>query len=137
MRSFCMIFPWKCFSFNTVSMTKVSMPYLFFFSKHQIKCVIKFLFRQLMTSETLRFILDQPFKQCLTGRKRGEDRNTLIEISQERKGLSRWRASICWKIKISQKLAGTSFNFTYCNFFASKENLYSKQTNHLQDFPHV
>ena len=28
------------------------------------------------------------------------------------------------------------FNFTCCKFFALKENHYSKQTNHLQDFPH-
>ena len=37
------------------------------------KCVIKFLFRQLMISQTTRFLLDQPLKQWLTGRKRGED----------------------------------------------------------------
>ena len=28
------------------------------------------------------------------------------------------------------------FNFTCCKFFALKEDHYSKQTNHLQDFPH-
>ena len=44
----------------------------FFFSRYQTKFVIKFLVRQLMTS----FILDQPLKQWLTGRKRGEDGNT-------------------------------------------------------------
>ena len=42
----------------------------------KIKYVIKFLFRQLMTSQTLRFICHQPLKQWLTGRKRGEDGNT-------------------------------------------------------------
>ena len=57
-------------------MEKVSMSYLFSFSRDQTKCVIKFLVRQLMTSETLRFILDQPLKQFLTGRKREEDGNT-------------------------------------------------------------
>ena len=34
-------------------------------------------------------MLDQPLKQWLTGRKRGEDRNTKIPISQERKELFR------------------------------------------------
>ena len=52
------------------------MLYLISFSRYQLKCVIKFLFRQLMTSQTLRFFLDQPLKQWLTGRKRGEDENT-------------------------------------------------------------
>ena len=53
-------------------MDKVSMSYLFSFSRYQTKCVIKFLFRQLMMSQTIRFMLDQPLKQWLTGRKRGE-----------------------------------------------------------------
>ena len=51
---------------------------------------IKFLFRQLMISETIRFKLDQSLKQWLTGRKRGEDGNTKISISRERKVLFRW-----------------------------------------------
>ena len=58
-------------------MDKVSMSDLFSFSRYQIKCVTGFLFRQLITSKTLRlFILDHPLKQWLTGRKRGEDGNT-------------------------------------------------------------
>ena len=52
------------------------MSYLFSFSKYQTKYVIKFLFRQLVTSQTLRFIFDQPLKQWLTGEKRREDENT-------------------------------------------------------------
>ena len=59
-------------------MDKISMPSLFSFPRYQTKCVIKFLFRQLMMSQTIRFMLDQPLKQWLTGRKRGEDRNTKI-----------------------------------------------------------
>ena len=43
-----------------------------------------------MTLETLRFIFDYPVKQRLTGRKRVEDGNTKIWISQERKELFRW-----------------------------------------------
>ena len=66
------------------------MSHLFFFSRYQTKCVIEFLFRQLMTSWTLRFIFDHPLKQWPTGRKRGKDRNTKIWISSERKELFRW-----------------------------------------------
>ena len=40
-------------------------------------------------SQTIRFTLDQPLKQWLTGRKRGEDGNTKILISRERKELFR------------------------------------------------
>ena len=62
-------------------MNKVSISRLISFSRYQTKCVIKFLFSQLMTSQTLRFFLDQPLKQWLTGRKRGEDENTKTGIS--------------------------------------------------------
>ena len=57
-------------------MEKVSMSYPFSFLRYQTKCLISFLFRQLMTSQTFRFIFDQPLKQWLTGKKRGEDKNT-------------------------------------------------------------
>ena len=59
-------------------MHKVSMSQLISFTRHQTKCVIKFLVRQLMTSCTLRFFLNQPLKQWLRGKKRGEDGNTKI-----------------------------------------------------------
>ena len=59
-------------------MEKVSMSHLTSSSRYQTKCVVKFLFRQLMMSYALRFFLDQPLKQWLTGRKRGEDENTNI-----------------------------------------------------------
>ena len=39
-------------------MDKVSMSYLFSFSRYQTKCFTEFLFRQLMTSRTLGFIFD-------------------------------------------------------------------------------
>ena len=68
-------------------MDKVSMSYLFFFSRYQTKCASKFLYRQLMTSRNLRFILDQALKQWLTGRKRGENGNAKNLISRERKNL--------------------------------------------------
>ena len=53
-------------------MDKVSMSHLISFSIYQTKCVIKFLFRQLMTSKIFRFFLDQPLKQWLTGKKEGK-----------------------------------------------------------------
>ena len=49
-------------------MDKVSMSHLIFFSRYQTKCVVKFLFRQFMTCQNLRFFLDQ-------GKKTGEDEN--------------------------------------------------------------
>ena len=66
-------------------MGKVSMSYVFFFSRYQTKCVIKFLFGQLMTSQTLRFILDQALKQWLTGRKRGKDGMQKFEYFENEK----------------------------------------------------
>ena len=42
-----------------------------------------------MTSQILRFILDQVLKQWLTGGKRWEDGNTKMLISRERKELFR------------------------------------------------
>ena len=65
-------FPEKCSLFNSLSMDKVSMSHLISFSRYQTKCVIKFLFGQLMTSQILRFFLDQPLKQWLTWEKRGK-----------------------------------------------------------------
>ena len=59
-------------------MDKVSMSHLISFSRYQTKRVIKFLFRQIMMSQTLRFFLNQPLKQWLTGKKRGEEENTKI-----------------------------------------------------------
>ena len=75
-------------------MGKVSMSYLFSFPRYQTKYIIKFIFRQLMMSQTIRFMLDQPLKQWLTGRKRGEDWNTEIWISREEKELFRWNKDI-------------------------------------------
>ena len=74
----------------SLSMDKVSMSHLISFSRNKTKYVIKFLFRQLMTSETLRFLFDQPLKLWVTGDKRGKDENTKVWISWERKELFRW-----------------------------------------------
>ena len=59
-------------------MDKVLMSHLISFTRYQTKCVNKFLLRPVMTSKTLRFFLDQPVKQWLTGKKRGEDETTQI-----------------------------------------------------------
>ena len=64
------------------------MLHLIFFSRYQTKCVIKSLFRQVMTSQTLRFFLNQPLGQWLTGKK-GEDEYMKILISREQKELFR------------------------------------------------
>ena len=57
-------------------MDKVLTSHLTSSSRYQTKYVIKVLTRQLMMSYALRFFLDQPLKQWLTGRKRGKDENT-------------------------------------------------------------
>ena len=59
-------------------MDKVSMSHLISFSRYQAKCVIKFLFRQLMMSQSLRFFLNQPSKAMADREKRQEDENTKI-----------------------------------------------------------
>ena len=41
-----------------------------------------------MTSQTLRFIFNQPLKQWLTGGKRGEDRKTKFEYLENEKSFS-------------------------------------------------
>ena len=114
---FCIIFQYKCSLFNTLSIDKVSISYLYSFTRYQTKCVIKFLFRQLMTSQTLRFIFDQPLKQWLTGRKRWADRNTKSEYLQNKKSFldeiknifhKFWRAIIWWDRNLTKKV-DTSF----------------------------
>ena len=66
-------------------MDKVSMLHLTSFSRYQTKCVIKFFFRQLITSQTFRFFLNQPLKQWLTGKKTGEDEYTKSEYLENKK----------------------------------------------------
>ena len=70
--------------YNSLSSDKVPMSYLFYFSRYQTKYVIKFLFRQLMTSLTLRFIFNHPLEQW----PRGEwevVRNTKFEYLENKK----------------------------------------------------
>ena len=66
-------------------MGKVSMSYLFSFTRYQTKCVIKFLFGQLLTLWTLRFIFDEPLKQWLTrGKKRGRQKYKNLYLENEK-----------------------------------------------------
>ena len=59
-------------------MDKVSMSHLISFSSYQTKCVIKFLF-------SLRFFLDQPLKQWLTGKKEGKTKMQKINYLRNEK----------------------------------------------------
>ena len=85
------------------------MDSFFSFPKYQTKCVIKFLFRHLMMSQTLRYILDQPLKQWLTGEKEGKTEIQNFEYPENEKSFSdeikniflSFRRAIIWgKIKI-------------------------------------
>ena len=55
------------------------MSHLISFSRYQTKCVIKFLIRQFMMSQTLTFFLNQPLKQWLIGKKRGAEKTEKFE----------------------------------------------------------
>ena len=66
-------------------MDKVSMSHLISFSRNQTKYVIKFLFRQFMTSETLRFLFDQPLKLWMTGEKKGKTKIQKFEYRENKK----------------------------------------------------
>ena len=76
-------------------MDKVSMSNVISFSRYLPKCAIKFLFRQFLANGFPSF--DQPLEQCLTEEKRGEDQNTKIWKSRERKGFL--PEIIRWKMK--------------------------------------
>ena len=120
----------KCSLSDTPFMYKVSISYLFSFSGYQTKCVIEFLFRQLMTS-WIWFIFDHPPKQWPTGRKRGKERIQKTEYLEKEKSFldeiksmfySFWRAIIWWKNKNLVKIADTCFKLNpYCfDFFNLK-----------------
>ena len=89
-------------------MDRVSMSHLISFSRYQTKCVIKFLFRQLITW-ILRFLLDQPLKQQLTGKNEGKMKMQKFKyLKNEKSFLDEiknifhcfWGTIIWWKIKI-------------------------------------
>ena len=64
-------FSMQCSLFNCLSIDKVSMSYLFYFSRYQTKYVIKFLFRQLMASLSLGFSFNNPLEQWPRGGNEG------------------------------------------------------------------
>ena len=81
-----------------------------------LSCVIKFLFRQLTTSETLRFIFDHSLK-AMPDREKEKGRMEMQKyeyLENEKSFLKEiktifhcfWRAIICWKNK---KMVDTSF----------------------------
>ena len=121
MHIFCMIFLYKCSLFTTLSRDKVSMSHLSSFWRYQTKCVSKFLFRPLMTSWTLRFFLDQPVKQWLTGSKREEDKNFRVAVVKNGHGtlISKWMDESSWFMhaNIYSRKLKSYFN-GYCLGFA-------------------
>ena len=66
-------------------MDKVSMSHPISFSRYQTKCVIRSLFRQVMTSQTLRFFFNYPLKQWLTGKKVGKMNIQKLEYLENEK----------------------------------------------------
>ena len=97
---------------------KVSMSYLFPFSRYQTKCFIEFLFRQSMASWTLKFIFDYPLRQWATGTKKGRSEIQKFKYLENEKGFldeiksvfhSFWRAIIWCKNKNLTKIADTNF----------------------------
>ena len=101
-------------------MYKVSMSYLFSFSRYQTKCVLQLLFRQLMTSWALRFISDHLLSNGWHAEKEGRTEIQKSEyLENEKSSLeeiksifhSFWRAIIRWKNKHFMKIADTSFKY--------------------------
>ena len=66
---FCILFPWKRFILNTLSIDQVSIWELLSFSKCQT-CIFKFLSSQLMMPWTLRFIFNHLLEQPFNSRKK-------------------------------------------------------------------
>ena len=66
-----------------LSMDKVSVSYIFFFSRYQTRCVIKFLLKQLMTSDYNFKIYLQSTSKATTGKgkKRGRWKYKNLNIS--------------------------------------------------------
>ena len=82
----------KTFLVYTLSFDKVSMSCTFSFSRYQTNCVIKFLFRQLVTSLTLRSIFAHPLKQWLTGKVSSFLQNSSAKYISNKKRLGDFRA---------------------------------------------
>ena len=95
------------------------MSYLFSFSRYQRKCVIKFLFSQLMMSQTIRFMLINLWSDGWQGEKEWKTEIQKFEYLENEKSFldeiknifhSFWRPIIWLKLKNWWKIADTSFH---------------------------
>ena len=71
-------------------MDGVSISHLISFSDIKQNVLLSPHLNRLWHHKLWDFFINQPLKQWLTGEKRGEDENTKIRISRERKELFRW-----------------------------------------------
>ena len=118
---------------NSLSIDKVSMSYLFSFSRYLTKCVIKFLFRQLLMSKTSRFILNHPQSQWLIGENWSQHGNT--------KNFLRMKRAFQMKVKaffiiILRPTVRSETLFGYSKPFKNDEKcllLHFKSSFHCQD----
>ena len=113
-------------------MEKVWVSYLFSLSRYLAKCVIKSLFRQLMTSNFKIYIWSTS-KVIADRGKRGEGASTKVWISREQKVLFRWnknifisfwKAIVRWEIQIWWKIMDASFKLAFVFSQFSRWNIW-------------
>ena len=128
-----MIFPEECSLFNTVSMGKASISYLFTFSRYQTKCVIKFLFKnfKIYLQSSSIAIADRVKEERMEIQKFEylENEDSFLD---EMKNLfhSFWRAIIWWKIKSPEhklKVRLCVLLFASLLFMSEREHLWNKE----------
>ena len=128
-----MIFPEECSLFNTVSMDKASISYLFTFSRYQTKCVIKFLFKnfKIYLQSSSIAIADRVKEERMEIQKFEylENEDSFLD---EMKNLfhSFWRAIIWWKIKGTEhklKVCLCVLLFASLLFMSEREHLWNKE----------
>ena len=126
-----MIFPEECSLFNTVSMDKASISYLFTFSRYQTKCVIKFLFKnfKIYLQSSSIAIADRVKEERMEIQKFEylENEDSFLD---EMKNLfhSFWRAIIWWKIKGFLKFVCVCYFLLVC-FLCLKESTCETRKN--------
>ena len=99
---------------------KYSMSHLISFSRYQTKCLIKLLYKQLMTPKKFQIFLGSTSKAIADREKKREGKNMKNWISWERKELFRWnfeknftnfwRAIICWSFKFPKLTHPSTFS---------------------------
>ena len=132
---YCIVFQYKCFLFNTLSIDKVQ--YHFFFPSQDIKqnVLLSHYLNNWWRHKLEEFIFNHPLNHPLsifpssfpsrslrpTGKRWGKNRKKKIWISRGRKELFRWNKSIfhnylrvfiCWINKITDTSLKLSKNFT-------------------------